>query len=49
MRALVEKLLGKWPLAPLTASERLESWRRKYAMLTIEQQLGITTPEARHE
>ena len=32
--------LGKPPNPPLTAAERLEDWRRKYSLLTVEQTLA---------
>lgn len=41
MTTLIERThYGRWPRPPMSKSERLEIWRRRWQTLTVEQTLG---------
>ena len=43
---IVERICSRWPLPPLSNSDRREIWRRKYGLVPLEAQIGATAVHA---
>jgi len=43
---IVERICSRWPLPPLSNSDRREIWRRKYVIVPFEAQIGATAVHA---